>query len=506
MLAFVFTLLLSTSFAQHTDGLWANSSTPALSKLSSSSVSTSSLLTVVQQSSSSDVKTTSNNIGDFVAAGLGMTRSADTSLTTSSSATTESDDTTLTSTTSSATAIATQPSSGNYTLSFTGNCWEQWTSYWSASSSASSAVTRVSVPATNTFTLTIWSISASTERFSGTTTVTVKNGAFAQTTFTTFAETSNAYVVVTSSPTRTVVRTATYDNGTISSLFHGTIVQPTCVLPTLMPECQSNWENWVSGKFESYPPEPTACASYQYSAVSLQPPSCQGPLSSYSYAASIVGQNNNRSPPPCTQATVTGAICSTLVKSYLQVAKAYNQQIDGVIAGGMNYTTYTTTEAANSHVATVTSNVFFWDPSSSLAPGCTLGCNSCQINGGTVQLIYWPPASSTWIDGNYSAITGNSNKTVTVVTLGTTLTSPTVYVSFDSLYARDSCSAFSKTYTNEIVAITETANLSSLYGWARYNGLGATASFNFTDLWVPRCRYQSQDESTDIAQICESST
>lgn len=148
----------------------------------------------------------------------------------------------------------------------------------------------------------------------------------------------------------------------------------------------------------------------------------------------------------------------------------------------MTYTTYTTTESSSRHVATITSNVLLWDPSSSFAPGCTLGCQSCQIDGGTLQLIYWPPASSTWIDGYYSAISGNSNETVTIVTLGTTFTSPTVYVSFDSLYARDSCSAFGRTYSNQIVAITKTANLSSLYDWGRYNGLGRTASFNFTDL------------------------
>jgi hypothetical protein len=148
----------------------------------------------------------------------------------------------------------------------------------------------------------------------------------------------------------------------------------------------------------------------------------------------------------------------------------------------MTYTTLTTTEASNGHIAIITSNVLFWDPSSSFAPGCTLGCQSCQINGGTVQLIYWPPASSTWINGSYSAISGNSSEMVTIATLGTTFTSPTVYVSFDSLYARDSCSAFGRTYSNQIVAITETASLSSLYGWGRYNGLGWTASFNFTDL------------------------
>ncbi|KAL1585181.1 hypothetical protein WHR41_06517 [Cladosporium halotolerans] len=135
---------------------------------------------------------------------------------------------------------------------------------------------------------------------------------------------------------------------------------------------------------------------------------------------------------------------------------------------------------------------YSYDFTSSVISGTT---TSCQINGGTVQLIYWPPASSTWINGNYSAITRNSSEKATIVTLGTTLTSPTVYVSFDSLYARDSCSLFGKTHYDQIVAITNTANLSSLYGWGRYNGLGSPASFNFTDLYVtpvPDYIYQSQ--------------
>lgn len=287
---------------------------------------------------------------------------------------------------------------------------------------------------------------------------------------------------LTSSPTSTIENVFIWNEGYITSLFNGTILQPACVLPTLVAECQSSWEKWVSQKYESFREAPTECSSYEYQAVSLQPPSCQAPLSSYSYAVSIVGANHYRSPPPCAQATVTGGLCSTLVSDFLRTAKYYNQQTDGVVAGTMNYTTYATTEASNSHVTTITSNVYFWDPHSSFAPGCTLGCQSCQINGGTVQLIYWPPASSTWIDGTYSAISGNSNETSTVVTLGTTFTSPTVYVSFDSLYARDSCSAFGRTYSNQIVGITETANLSSLYGWACYNGLGWTASFNFADL------------------------
>ena len=227
---------------------------------------------------------------------------------------------------------------------------------------------------------------------------------------------------------------------------------------------------------------PTDCTSDEYKSTSLQAPSCRAPLSSYSSAASVKGEAVYADPPSCAQATITGTVCSTLVDKFLDNAAIYNPKENGVVAGGWNYTTYLTTQGSEKDVSTITTYVPYWNPHSTFAPGCTLGCHSCQINGGTVQLIYWPPESSTWINGNYSALSGNSSETRTIVTLGTTLTSPTVYVSFDSLYARDSCSAFGKTYYDEIVAITNTANLSSLYSWGRYNGLAYPASFNFTDL------------------------
>jgi hypothetical protein len=478
-LATILAFCLSTSSAQHTGGPWANSSTPTLSRPPSSSALTSLVLPTDQQYSSPNVHI---NVGDFVAAGMDITRTTNAYSTANPSTATDSDDSALTSSIPTTPETTSPTISGNYTLDFTRDCWEQWNSYWSATSSASSAWTWVYVPTTSTYIFTEWSISETTERLFDTTTVTVKNSAFPQTTFTTVTETSIAYVPLASSPTSTIEKVLTWNNGYITSLCGGTIVQPTCILPSLVTECQSSWEDWVSKKYESYPEAPTECSSYEYKAVSLQPESCQAPLSSYSYAVSVVGKNHYRSPPPCSQATVTGALCSTLVSDFLRTAKYYNQQTDGVVAGGMTYTTLTTTEASNGHIAIITSNVLFWDPSSSFAPGCTLGCQSCQINGGTVQLIYWPPASSTWINGSYSAISGNSSEMVTIATLGTTFTSPTVYVSFDSLYARDSCSAFGRTYSNQIVAITETASLSSLYGWGRYNGLGWTASFNFTDL------------------------
>ena len=194
--------------------------------------------------------------------------------------------------------------------------------------------------------------------------------------------------------------------------------------------------------------------------------------------------------PACTQAVVTGSYCSEQISWYLSSQRFWRGQSDGVVGVGVRVTV--TSTVGNE---TITTHEHRWPAESELIPGCTLGCQECQINGGTVQLIYWPPMSSIWIDGLYSAITGNGTATSTIVTLGTTLTSPTVYVSFDSLYARDSCSAFDKTYYDKIVAITDTATLSSIHGWNYINDLGGSASFNFTDLYVspvPDEIYESQ--------------
>lgn len=360
---------------------------------------------------------------------------------------------------------------------------EQWNSYWSANSSVSKWVDTYY---SKTDTISLWSYSRSTAKFSGTTTVTVKYGAFAQSTYTTLSETSESQVMLTSSLISKYVTTATYGTRWTSYLLgNATIVQPTCVLPKYVPECQSSWEAWLTLIEAAYWRTPPAgCENYAATESRHQPSSCQAALSSYSAAQmsrASVFRHNNASRPYCTQADITGALCTSIVGNFLEEVKDKNSQKDGVV-NLIVLTTYTTIQESNHRSATITTEFWSWNPLSSLAPGCTLGCQSCQVNGGTVELIYWLPMSSTWIDGTYSAISGSTNKTVTAITLGTTLTSPTVYISFDSLYARDSCSVFDKTYSNKIIAITDTANLNSLYGWDGDNGLGSTASFNFTDL------------------------
>ena len=246
MLALSLSLVFLSSLAESTSGLWSNTTNPSLK-------SPVSLSETSHRTPFSETATSQNamSLGDFVAAGLGMSRAISTSHgTQASQVAPESDGSTLT--TSSSSAEVTAPRSGNYTLSFTGNCWEQWSAYWSANSSASDAWTRPTQMATSTWTNDVWTYWESTTTSYETTTVTVKNGAFAQATYTTVTQLPPRTMVVSSSIYSTMTGTMTRDVGTRIDLFgNGTLAQPTCVLPSFIPECQSSWEDWVSGKYAS---------------------------------------------------------------------------------------------------------------------------------------------------------------------------------------------------------------------------------------------------------------
>lgn len=125
----------------------------------------------------------------------------------------------------------------------------------------------------------------------------------------------------------------------------------------------------------------------------------------------------------------------------------------------------------------------YWPTSSAVVPGCTVGCQSCKISGSNVKLLFWPAATTKSHNGSLASV-GSGPPPITAVAYGTTLTSPTVYISFDRLHASNSCRVIGQTLQNIIVPITNSATLSSLYGWDRYWGLQQTAPFNFTDLYI----------------------
>ncbi|KAK4614901.1 Glutamyl-tRNA(Gln) amidotransferase subunit B, mitochondrial [Fulvia fulva] len=325
-------------------------------------------------------------------------------------------------------------------------CWSDWSAYWSMSTHLKSVYT------TFTTTRTI----RSHQDFLGYTTAevvttnTAGNGNFATRTYVDTLSTEWAFY--TTEPTSTVA-TETY-----TSRISSNITAPSCALPTYVPQCQASWSQYATGAYEDGLPE-----------------------------------------PPCTQASISGALCSTYVSTWLEVQTAEMGEIEGKV--GMQLTVEPVTFIANgTQPTTTTTSSYYWPTSSTVAPGCSVGCQSCRVSGSRVKLLHWPPEPTGWHNGTFFASsTQLPNATLTapatLVTEGVTLTSPTVYISFDRLHASNSCDVIGKTLSNIIVAITNSATLSSLYGWDRYRGLQQTASFNFTDLYVipvPSSIYQSQ--------------
>jgi hypothetical protein len=436
-------------------------------------------------------------LGAFIAAGMGMTDSTDTTTPgeittmTVSTATARSNKsiaetpmTTRSTALTSNLANTSDPYSGYRNLSYTGECLDQWNSYWAASHSQGFLMESTLLYSTNVVTVLYTEYTSDWSSPDWTTwirTETIGNGAFVQATSTIAQRVSVArsWAVSTYSTPSTSLTWST------SFFDMHTIPTPACVLPDYVPACQSSWEAWISLDATKAPRIPISCIF----PTDVTASSCLSPLSEYSSLRSLYLAIP--ASPECTQAAITGSYCSKRVSEYVHMRiKWYGQYDEETTVGGSKPVT---SEMRNE---TITTYMPRWPASSLLIPGCTVGCYACQIKGGTVKLIYWPPTSSTWIDGIYSAVTDNSTTRATVVTLGTTLTSPTVYVSFDSLYAHDMCSVFSnKTYLNQIVAITDTATLSSLWDWSHTNGLGKLASFNFTDLYVspvPDSIYESQ--------------
>lgn len=87
--------------------------------------------------------------------------------------------------------------------------------------------------------------------------------------------------------------------------------------------------------------------------------------------------------------------------------------------------------------------------------------------------------------------------------MGTTLTSPTYYVSYSNVYASDSCGVLGTTVIDTVVAIPDEYTLSSLYitpvpGPHVEYWFTSTTSFNVTDLNepVPYSIYTSQRKSS----------
>ncbi|KAK6441686.1 hypothetical protein LTR95_002077 [Oleoguttula sp. CCFEE 5521] len=85
---------------------------------------------------------------------------------------------------------------------------------------------------------------------------------------------------------------------------------------------------------------------------------------------------------------------------------------------------------------------------------CNSGCNSrtCEVQGGTVELLFWPTATASTGQHTNASIAGAAPATATYK--GMVLTSPSVYIEFKTAYALDGCSqTVGGTYPGAIIAV-----------------------------------------------------
>jgi hypothetical protein len=118
------------------------------------------------------------------------------------------------------------------------------------------------------------------------------------------------------------------------------------------------------------------------------------------------------------------------------------------------------------------------------AYGCTLGCYGCEIQGNSVEVLYWPVKTKSGFPN--VTITPSHNEIVTAVRDGRTFTSPTVYVSYDTIYANGNCGRTGNTYAHGIITIPTTETLST-WAYYAYHGAGGREQnpFNYADLNEP---------------------
>ena len=237
----------------------------------------------------------------------------------------------------------TTPSNGtaiNGTL--TGDCWDQWTEYWDQSSTPGPSY----APTTFTKISTSYGVEESSSYYSyvetNTLTVDVFSGLDIVSTeldAVTYTETgySTEY-----STTFTTIKTTTITSSTRvpthSTTPRAKLPTPTCSLPSLVPQCQSEWSSFISSvrSFDSGNP---------------------------------AGQNS----PSCEQASLASTDCDLYRSHYID---AYSVNGNDGNAG------YQTVDGSTT-----------WPTTMSFAPSCTLGCWKCAITGDSAQLLYWPTST-----------------------------------------------------------------------------------------------------------------
>jgi len=343
----------------------------------------------------------------------------------------------------------------NVTTNGTLACWDQWTNYWSTETSSS----LFTVTETTSYTWTSTSTEFST--YTGAQT-SIETLAYTETVFEDPNDDKYPISTETQYETNTDIESGALipisTVGTYTSAWTSTTVwsgrsavnatnTPSCTLPSYVPQCQAQWNQWTPGG----------------------------------------------TPPKCSQASINNQKCSSVIA----------ERFAGYTTGNPALNAWSVTEISLGPSSWTESSS--WPATESLAPGCTLGCGTCAITGNTVQLYYWPPTTATLFEnGNgtvtarASALSPNNSVPITAIVGGVTLTSPTIYISYDTIYASDSCSGIGRTITNTVIPISSNDLSSLAYSavgtWAVAPGewgveqmpwLYVNQAFNLSDLIEP---------------------
>lgn len=92
-----------------------------------------------------------------------------------------------------------------------------------------------------------------------------------------------------------------------------------------------------------------------------------------------------------------------------------------------------------------------WAPCVNAAKANPATCRSCDVQGGTVELLYWADMATSTRSSNVSH---TQSRPITALYKNTTLTSPTVYIDFKTAYATNACGkTVGNTYPGAILGI-----------------------------------------------------
>lgn len=132
---------------------------------------------------------------------------------------------------------------------------------------------------------------------------------------------------------------------------------PKCKLPAVEPACSEQWSSYIMD------------------------------TSQWRYYDTLSDPSHGSFPgtPDCTQVMITGDWCTSMASFYFARETMYGQGTD---------------------VGWLTENSTTYFPASrSLAPGCSLGCQACSITGESVQLYYWPPSTASLVENGTETAT-----------------------------------------------------------------------------------------------------